>query len=89
MTKSQISSESYNRQLKAIDDFDICEKLKIIKKSILVLHGLKDRLVLPQNSRVLANLIPDAKLVIFENSAHVPSVEERDKFVSHLMDLLK
>ena len=89
MTKAQISSKTYNRQLKAISDYDICEKLKYIKKSTCIMHGLKDRLVVPQNGEVLAELIPEAKLIVFEKSAHVPFVEERDKFIEYLIKFLK
>ena len=89
ITKVQISSENFNRQLKAINSFDTCEKLHSIKKSTCVMHGTKDRLVPPQNGEILAKLIPDAKLILFENSAHVPFVEERDKFIDFLFEFLK
>ena len=53
------------------------------------MHGEKDQLVPPQNGEVLAKLIPNAKLVLFKNSAHVPFVEEREKFIKSLIDFFK
>ncbi|MFX1328775.1 MAG: alpha/beta fold hydrolase [Promethearchaeota archaeon] len=88
MTKTQISAKNYSLQLKAISNYDVCEKLKFIKKPTCIMHGLRDRLVLHENGKILANLIPKAKLILFENSAHVPFVEEREKFIEILLEFL-
>ncbi|MFX1307146.1 MAG: alpha/beta fold hydrolase [Promethearchaeota archaeon] len=89
MTKAQISSKSYKLQLRAISNYDICDKLKLIKNPTCIMHGLRDRLVLHENGKILAKLIPEAKLILFENSAHVPFVEEREKFIETLLEFLK
>ncbi len=88
MTKRQMSPKNYNEQLNAIATFDMCDKLKNIKKPTLVLHGFKDVLVPVKNGEILANLIPNAKLNLFRNSAHVPFVEERDRFIQILIKFL-
>ena len=89
MTKVKTSNKSYKRQLKAINDFDICNKLKNLHKTTCIMHGLQDRLVPFQNGEILAKLIPKAKLIVFKNSAHIPFVEERDKFLTDLISFLK
>lgn len=89
MTKVQISSKSYNQQLKAIAAFDVCEKLKTINKQTCIMHGTQDRLVPAQNGKILAKLIPNATLILFKKSAHVPFVEERDKFLEKFIKFLK
>lgn len=89
MTNLQTSTKTYNRQIKAIGTFDTCEKLKNIKKPTLIMHGIKDVLVPVQNGEILAELIPEAKLTLFNNSAHVPYVEERDEFIKSLLEFLE
>ena len=89
ISKEQISSEILNHQLKAISRFDICKKLSSINKKTCIMHGTKDRLVLPQNGEILAKLIPNAKLILFEKSAHVPFVEEYKNFLNFLFEFLK
>ena len=89
MSRIQTSIKNYNRQIKAIETFDACEKLKNIKNPTLIMHGIKDILVPVQNGKILTGLIPGARLILFKNSAHVPYVEERDKFIKNLVEFLK
>ncbi len=89
MTKVQTSNKSYNRQLKAISDFDVCDKLKTLNTPTCVMHGRKDRLVPFQNGEIIANLIPNSQFIVFDNSAHIPFVEERDEFIKSLITFLE
>jgi pimeloyl-ACP methyl ester carboxylesterase len=73
-----ISREAYTRQLIAIQDFNVHDKLQRIKVPTLILHGRKDVLIPPENGSILADAIPKAKLVYFENSAHVLAEEMRE-----------
>lgn len=87
MVKAPISNEAFLRQLDAIAGFDTYDRLPQIKAPTLVLHGKRDILVPPENGAILAEAIPNAKLVYFENSAHGLS-EEVDKVASVLLDFL-
>lgn len=87
MVKAPISNEAFMRQLNAITEFDTYDRLPLIKKPTLILHGKKDILVPPENAFIMAKAIPNAKLVYFENSAH-GLVEEMDKVISVLLDFL-
>jgi len=43
---------------------------------VLVLHGTEDRLVAPENARMLAERIPGAQLVLLEGAGHVYHAEQ-------------
>ncbi len=82
-----ISNEAFMRHLSAIMNFDAWSRLSQIKAPTLVLHGKKDILVPPENGSILAEAVPNAKLVYFENSAH-GLIEEMEKVLTVLLDFL-
>jgi len=82
-----ISSKSFLRRLYALTKFDTCDRLPQIRTPTLILHGKRDILVPPENGSILAEAIPNAKLVYFENSAHVLA-EEMEKVLRTLLDFL-
>jgi pimeloyl-ACP methyl ester carboxylesterase len=65
-----MSKTAYTRQLNAQRKFNEYERLRHIEAPTLVLHGRKDVLIHPENAAILAEAIPNAKLVYFERSAH-------------------
>jgi len=67
--------------------FRTCGRLQKINVPTLVLHGLKDVEIPPENGSVLANAIPGAKLVYLEKSAHYLA-EEMSELVHVLRDFL-
>jgi pimeloyl-ACP methyl ester carboxylesterase len=81
------SKEAYTRQLNAIRKFDAYERLPQIKAPTLVLHGRKDVLIPPENGTILAEAIPNAKLVYFEKSAH-GLFEEIEKVINVITEFL-
>jgi len=85
--KAPISNEAFMRQLNAIMKFDTYDRLPQIRAPTLILHGKQDILVPPRNGSVLAEAIPNAKLVYFENSAH-GLAEEMEKVLPVLLDFL-
>ena len=74
-------------QTKAAMDFDSYERLSMINVPTLILHGKKDIMIPPENASVLAEAIPNAKLVVFENSAHFLA-EDADKVLEAIMNFL-
>ncbi|NIU84053.1 MAG: alpha/beta fold hydrolase [Candidatus Thorarchaeota archaeon] len=82
-----ISNETFMRQLNAIMEFDTYARLPQIESPTLISHGKQDILVPPENASILAETIPNAKLVYFENSAHVLA-EEMEKVLPALLDFL-
>jgi pimeloyl-ACP methyl ester carboxylesterase len=79
--KAPISDEAYRQQLDAISGFNTHDRLPQIKAPTLILHGKKDILVPPGNGPILAEAIPNAKLVYLERSAHT-LVEDMDEVIS-------
>jgi len=81
------SKEAYVRQLNACRKFDTFERLHQIKTPTLVLHGRNDVLIHPENAKVLAEAIPNAKLVYLEKSAHglVEEIEEVIKVITEFL----
>ena len=65
-----IPSHSYRRQLNAINKFNSYKRLKNIRASTLVLSGKEDILVPHENSVLLAENIPGAKIVLLDNLGH-------------------
>jgi 3-oxoadipate enol-lactonase len=64
------------------------ERLTDIHVPTLVLSGKYDNEVSRQNSRNWAEGIPDARLVLFENSGHLVNIDEVDKFNQTVLDFL-
>jgi 3-oxoadipate enol-lactonase len=55
----------------AVQGFDAYDRLPQIKAPTLVIHGDSDRLVPPENGRILADRIPGARLHILPDAAHL------------------
>lgn len=64
------SREGSRRQFGAVRKFDTRGRLCLISAPTLVLHGKKDFVFPPENGLILAEAIPNARLVLFEKSAH-------------------
>jgi pimeloyl-ACP methyl ester carboxylesterase len=78
MSKTPLDEESYFRQTTAIQSFNTCNRLKNLDIPTLILHGMKDVLVPPQNADILGDVISNSQKKIFSHSAHAPFVEEPD-----------
>jgi proline iminopeptidase len=73
---------------KATTDLDLTSKLAGFQFPALVITGRYDMNVAPLTAWRLAHAIPGAKLVIFEQSGHLPSYEEPEKYIAVLEDFL-
>ena len=79
--------ESFMRQIST--RFNSYTRLKKIKAPTLILHSKKDILIPPGNAEILAEKINGAKLIYFENSAHMIFMEEPEKFIEVVLEFLK
>ncbi len=82
------SSDTFLRQVHAIAGFDTYDRLRGIKIPTLVLHGRQDVLIPPENASVLAEAMPQARLVILEHSAHGLS-EDLDDMIHATTEFLR
>ncbi|HUR84030.1 MAG TPA: alpha/beta fold hydrolase [Solirubrobacteraceae bacterium] len=83
-----MSVEAYGRQLRACRAHDVAARLGEITAPTLVIHGDVDPLVPLENGRVLAAGIPGARLVVYEDTGHIPEVERADEFNRDLVGFL-
>jgi proline iminopeptidase len=73
---------------KATADLDLTSKLAGFQFPTLVINGRYDMNVAPLTAWRLAHAIPGAKVVFFEQSGHLPSYEEPDKYIEVLENFL-
>jgi pimeloyl-ACP methyl ester carboxylesterase len=64
------------RQWEAMQGFDAYDRLPSLRLPTLVIHGTEDRVIHPNNARILAELIPGARLVLLEGAGHVYHAEQ-------------
>ncbi|HEV7552733.1 MAG TPA: alpha/beta hydrolase [Candidatus Angelobacter sp.] len=69
---------------KATENLDLAPKLAGFQFPTLVINGRYDMNVAPLTAWRLAHAIPGAKAVFFEQSGHLPSYEEPDKYIEVL-----
>jgi pimeloyl-ACP methyl ester carboxylesterase len=63
--------QGYLGQLQGIFGWEAYSRLAEITAPTLVIHGESDRLVPPANARLIAERIPDAKLVLIPHASHI------------------
>jgi pimeloyl-ACP methyl ester carboxylesterase len=66
-------------QLQAIAAHDTSERLPSLRAPTLVIHGTADEMVLIENGRMIAGLIPGARLEILEGAGHLFFWEEPER----------
>jgi 3-oxoadipate enol-lactonase len=71
-----IEPEFYAAQLSAALAHDAGDRLGAIRAPTLVVHGLEDVMVPPANGRLLAGLIPGARLLELSGAAHLYPTDE-------------
>jgi 3-oxoadipate enol-lactonase len=73
--------EGYFGQLGAILSWESRERLSQINVPTFVIHGETDELVPPENGRMIAELIPNAKLLMLPNTSHIFMTDQPE--ISH------
>jgi pimeloyl-ACP methyl ester carboxylesterase len=86
-TQYPTSPEGLKHQYSAILRFSNQARLKHIKAPTLVLHGRKDKSIPYKNGSILAEAISNAKLVLFEKTAH-GLVEEMSDVIKVITEFL-
>jgi proline iminopeptidase len=67
---------------------DVVQRLGEVTHPVLVLAGRHDRTCSVQAAEAMAQGIPDAELVVFEESGHMMFVEEQDAYLDAVRDFL-
>ncbi|HTB50183.1 MAG TPA: alpha/beta hydrolase [Solirubrobacteraceae bacterium] len=74
-----IPVEVIMRQLQAIAGHDTSARLPGVHTSTLVVHGTLDELLPVQNGHMIAELMPDARLEIYEGVGHMFFLEKPER----------
>ena len=69
--------------------FDCCERLPNIKVPTLVITGDQDRMVPYENSKIIADRIMGAELVVLKNSGHAFYTDQIDETARVMLDFLR
>jgi len=78
----------FQRQAQAIVAYNASERLNDVTAPTLVLTGEADVMVLPENSKFLADGIPNAQLKMFKDTGHMFLWEIKDQAAKVLLDFL-
>lgn len=73
---SPFHADGYRAQLAAAVAHDADSRLSGIAAPTLVVHGIEDRMVPPDNGRALAAAIPGAELRLLDDAAHLYTTDE-------------
>lgn len=82
------SPRGYLYQLIAMLGWTSAPALPFLKKDTLVMMGGDDRIVVPANGKILAGLIPNAKLVEFEDGGHLFLLTHSEEAVAEIRAFL-
>jgi 3-oxoadipate enol-lactonase len=75
-------------QFQALVDFDASRALPGVRARTLVVTGDRDRLILPRNSELIAELIPGARLILLRGRGHRAIWEAPEECVTLVADFL-
>lgn len=84
----KIGHEGLMGQLHASSTCETLDKLQTIKAPTLVLTGAEDKVVSPHSSDVIADRIPNAKLVKVEGGSHAFYIEKPRRFNKEVLAYL-
>ena len=77
------------RQAQAAASFDSLDRLDRIKAPTLIIAGSEDRVVPPENAKMLLERIPSSRLVLFKGCGHLLFIERAEDFNKLVLDFLK
>lgn len=76
----------YTNQINAIWAFDVFDRLPQLSAPTLVMTGTDDVLVVPANSRIIAERIPNARLIEFPEAGHLFFIEKAEEVNQALLE---
>jgi pimeloyl-ACP methyl ester carboxylesterase len=82
------STQGYLGQLQALQWWSSYDRLPEITAPTLVIHGESDRLVPPENGRIIAERIPGARLVLIPRASHILFTDQPEAVHSAMLRFL-
>ena len=87
--KHPAGGEILQRQLNAIQGHDAFDRLHLIQAPTLVLTGAQDVLIPPENSKILADHIPNAEYIVIKGGGHQILIEQPEACNRAMIDFLQ
>jgi 3-oxoadipate enol-lactonase len=81
-------ADAYFAQLQAIMAWEAYNRLAQISAPTLVIHGENDRLVPPENGKLIAGRIPGAKLVVIPRASHIFTTDQPEAAHRTILEFL-
>jgi pimeloyl-ACP methyl ester carboxylesterase len=78
----------YMAQLQAILAWESYSRLGEVKSPTLVIHGTSDALVPPANGKLIAERIPNAKLVLLNHASHLFTTDQTEAAQRAILEFL-
>lgn len=75
-------------QLAAFRNFDASPFLKTLQKQSLLIHGMNDRLIKPENGKSLAEVLPSCESLFLPQTGHCPHIEHQNTVVNRINEFL-
>jgi pimeloyl-ACP methyl ester carboxylesterase len=82
------TADAYYAQLQAILAWESYSRIAQIALPTLVIHGENDKLVPPENGKLIAARIPGAKLVLIPNASHIFVTDQPEAAHAAILDFL-
>jgi len=76
------TARAYLTQLAAIQSWGSYSRLAGIRVPTLVIHGENDKLVPPENGRILARAIPQSELLMLQSASHIFTTDQPEGSLS-------
>jgi proline iminopeptidase len=83
LTRFRVGARAQHAVQASLRELDLRTRVGAIGQPVLILHGRHDPVPL-EASRALEHLMPDARLVVFEDSGHALYAEETERFAAVL-----
>ncbi|MDQ6746668.1 MAG: alpha/beta hydrolase [Candidatus Dormibacteraeota bacterium] len=84
----KVGPTGLRRQFEAVLKWSSLRRLRRIAVPTLVIHGDHDRLIPVGNGRIIARLVPGARLHIFEGAGHVYGTDHPEEHLEVVLDFL-
>jgi len=82
-------AEEIQKRIAAIGKYDVAEAIRAIRVPTLVITGAQDILMPVENSRLIAERIPGARLSLIDGGAHIFFLEQADAMAAELISLFE
>lgn len=83
-----IPLKCFNAQLHAYLSYSNHHRLCDLRHPTLIIHGDRDILIPPENARVLADAIPDARMVLIPEAGHAVTTMNPEEVAQEVLDFL-